>query len=103
MLSEKSLAVDMHQTMRISEAVSQSSNFFAEGLMHLSHPIFGKLLEVSFCLYVCFFFLLCFESSQTLDLMGPIASVTAVYNADIHKFVAPGGSVFNLGIAEKFC
>ncbi len=79
-LSEKSLCVDMSQALRISDAVAKKSDslFFVEGLMHLSHPIMTRLQEC-------------------LVKLGPIASVSAVYNADIHKFVSPGGSVFNLG------
>lgn len=81
-LSEKSLTTTYPDAEALVECVRSADVFFLEGLMYLSHPIFGKVAEV-----------------LAEGRLGPVRSVNAAYAADIKDVVNPAGcgTLYNLG------
>lgn len=80
-LSEKSLAVSMDQTIALLSAV-EGKVFFVEGLMYLAHPLMEKFVSV-----------------LNDGRLGELKTIHASYAANIAHLVNPAGrgAIYNLG------
>ncbi|KAK7408944.1 hypothetical protein QQX98_008888 [Neonectria punicea] len=81
-LSEKSLATTMEDSVAMIKAVKEANVFFLEGLMYLSHPVHVKVADII--------------SSGAL---GKVSGVSGYYAANIWKKANPlgQGTIYNLG------
>ncbi|KAL2204809.1 NAD(P)-binding protein [Sarocladium strictum] len=81
-LSEKSLATTMEDSLKMIEAVKEANVFFMEGLMYRCHPVITKLGEI-----------------LKAGTLGEIRSVEGHYSSNIWKRANPlgKGTIYNLG------
>ena len=81
-LCEKPLTTMIKDAEALIFYLRTKPTFFAEGLMYLAHPLYGRLLDI-----------------LTDGRLGRVRSVNGYYAADISRFVNPlgKGTIFNLG------